>query len=356
MITLAALEGVIDASGTAARIGAMLPIGVRCRQLSARTLLAGMCLTQADGRPAHLTRVRQALTSLPEDDQRRPGVITDWKNGPHRLTCRQAEYTAGLVAGALAGDEPSGQPSPALQTVCGSLLEASVPEELKDASRSLAVDWTDMESFSRPPPGKGGPCADPEASWGHRKNNLLRSEDELFFGYYLSACVMMREENGPAIPELARRMTLSSCRHDPVRALVPVLTAMPEDGIPPGGILADSGYATPAPAPGPSRSARPAPPSSRTSTRTTAAPGAPTTAPSSATETCTAPRRRARCWNPGRWPAAPPAKTPPRTTPAPLSWPATSSAASPPTMPTATTASPAPPPRARSGARSAPRR
>jgi len=243
MITLAALEGVIDASGTAARIEAMLPIGVRCRQLSVRTLLAGMCLTQADGRPAHLTRVRQALTSLPEDDQRRLGVIMDWKNGPHRLTYRQAEYTAGLVADALAGDEPSGQPSPALQTVCGSLLEASIPDELKDASRSLAADWTDMESFSRPPPGKGGPCADPEASWGHRKNNLLRSEDELFFGYYLSACVMMPDENGPAIPELARRMTLSSCRHDPVRALVPVLTAMPEDGIPLGDILADSGYA-----------------------------------------------------------------------------------------------------------------
>ena len=247
MITLAALEGVIDASGTAARIEAMLPIGVRCRQLSVRTLLAGLCLTQADGRPAHLTRVRQALTSLPADDQRRLGVITDWKNGPHRLTYRQAEYTFGLVAGVLARHEPdglpSGLPSGRLQRVCDGLLEASVPEEFKDASTSLAVDWTDMESFSRPPPARGGPCADPEASWGHRKNNLLRSEDELFFGYYLSASIMMREENGPAIPELARRMTLSSCRHDPVRALAPVLTAMPEDRIGLGDILADSGYA-----------------------------------------------------------------------------------------------------------------
>ena len=127
--------------------------------------------------------------------------------------------------------------------ICDNLLEASIPAESKDASTSLAVDWTDMESFSRPPPAKGGACADPEASWGHRKNNLLRSEDELFYGYYLSAGIMMREENGPAVPELARRMTLSSCRHDPVRALVPVLTAMPEDGIPLGDILADSGYA-----------------------------------------------------------------------------------------------------------------
>ena len=37
----------------------------------------------------------------------------------------------------------------------------------------------------------------------------------------------MPEENGPAVPELARRATLSSCRHDPVRAFAPVLTAMP---------------------------------------------------------------------------------------------------------------------------------
>ena len=243
MITLAALETVIDASGTAARIEAMLPIGVRRRQLSVRTLLAGMCLALADGRPAHLTRVHRALTSLPASDQFRLGVIAQWKHGPHRLTYRQAERTFGLAADALAKDEPGGLPSADLAGTCDDLLEASVPEKFKDASDSLAVDWTDMETFSRPPPAKGGDCADPEASWGHRKNNLLRSENELFYGYYLSAGIMMREENGPAVPELARRMTLSSCRHDPVRALVPVLTRMPEDGIPLGGILADSGYA-----------------------------------------------------------------------------------------------------------------
>ena len=117
------------------------------------------------------------------------------------------------------------------------------PGEFKDASTSLAVDWTDMDSFSRPPPARGGDCADPEASWGHRKNNLLRHEDELFSGYYLSAAIMMPGENGPAVPELARRAIVSSCRHDPVRAFVPVLTAMPAAGIPLGDVLADSGYA-----------------------------------------------------------------------------------------------------------------
>jgi hypothetical protein len=37
-------------------------------------------------------------------------------------------------------------------------------------------------------------------------------------------------------------MTVCSCRRDPARALVPVLTAMPEHGIPLGDILDDSGY------------------------------------------------------------------------------------------------------------------
>jgi hypothetical protein len=243
MTGLAAFEEIIDACGAAPRIEAILPIGVRGRQLRVRTLLAGMCLTQADGRPAHLTRVHQALTALPEPDQRRLGVIADWEHGPHQLTYRQTEYTFGLVTTALAKDGPDGLPSAPLQRICDDLLEASIPAGFKNASRSLAVDWTDLESFSRPPPHGTSDCADPEASWGHRKNNLLRSQDELFFGYYLSAAIMMPEENGPAVPEFARRATISSCRHDPVRVFAPVLTAMPAHGIPLGDMLADSGYA-----------------------------------------------------------------------------------------------------------------
>jgi hypothetical protein len=242
MTALAASEEIIDASGVAPQIEALLPIGVRPRQLTVRTLLAGMCLTQADGRPAHLTRVHQALVSLPEDDQRRLGVIADWKGGPHPLTYRQTERTFGLVNAALGKQAPDGLPSPALQRICDDLLEASIPAGFKDASASLAVDWTDLESFSRPPPARGGDCADPEAWWGHRKNNLLRSQDELFYGYYLSAAIMTCDEHGPAVPESARRATLSSCRHDPARAFVPVLTAMPAAGIGLADILDDSGY------------------------------------------------------------------------------------------------------------------
>jgi hypothetical protein len=194
MIPLAVLEGILDACGAATQIEAILPMGVRGRQLTARTLLAGMCLTQAGGRPAHLTRVHQALTALPEDDQRRLGVIADRKGGPHQLTYRQTEYTFGLVTDALAKDTPDGLPSAALASICDDLPEASIPAEFKNASTSLAVDWTGLESFSRPPPHGTSNCADPEASWGHRKNNLLRSQNERFYGYYFSAAITMPDE------------------------------------------------------------------------------------------------------------------------------------------------------------------
>ena len=214
-----------------------------------------------------------------------------------------------------------------------------------------------MESFSRPPPARGGHCADPEASWGHRKNNLLRSEDELFFGYYLSAAIMMPEENGPAVPELARRITLSSCRHDPVRALAPVLTAMPEDGIPLGDMLADSGYAhrdasawaIPLRAAG-AQLVQDLHPHDRGPKGThhgaiisQRQPVLPQHTPLTAGNRAARPQRHRR-------------RQPPRTTPAPPSSPATNSAASPLTTPTATTGSRAPPPWARSAAPPARRR
>jgi hypothetical protein len=226
MIPLPVLEEIIDRSGIAPRIELLLPIGVRTRQLLVRTLLLGMLLALADRRPAFLTEVHQALTHLPETDQRRLGVLAPWKTGPHLLTYRQTERTFGLAAAALAKDEPDGLPSRALAGICDDLLEASIPDEFKHASSALAVDWTDMETFSRPPHRGGSDCADPEASWGHRSGGGPGQDSELFFGYYASAATMMRDEHG-----------------DPARALVPVLTRMPANGIPLGDILSDSGYA-----------------------------------------------------------------------------------------------------------------
>lgn len=241
--TLTRIEDIIDGSGVAPAIEALLPAGVRHRQLKARTLLTGMMLTLDDRRPAYLTEVHQALTGLPEPDQARLGVTEDWRNGPHQLTYRQAGRTFGLVVAALAQEHPGGAPSDALARACDDLLEASIPAHHKDTSSSLAADWTDVETFSRPPRHGTKERADPEASWGHRNSNLPGPRGEMFFGFYLSAATMVREEHGPAVPELARRMTLTSCALDPARALVVVLTRMPAAGIRLGDILDDSGYA-----------------------------------------------------------------------------------------------------------------
>jgi hypothetical protein len=241
-IPLPRLEEIIGASGIAPRIEALLPAGVRHRQLKVATLILGMMLALADRRPAHLTEVHAALTTLTAADQRRLGVTEDWKTGPHQLTYRQAERTFALITRALKKDKPDGTPSAALATVLDDLLEASIPPEHKDTSTALAADWTDVESFSRPPHRGSSDCADPEASWGHRNSNLPGPKGEMFFGYYLSAATMTRDETGPAVPELTRRITLSSCHADPVRALTPVLARMPAAGIPLGDILADSGY------------------------------------------------------------------------------------------------------------------
>jgi hypothetical protein len=242
-VPLARLEAILDDSGAAPRIEQMLPAAVRRRQLRVRTMLAGMLLVLADRRPAYLTEVHAALTALPEADQIRLGVITDWKTGPHQLTYRQTEHTCRLITKALGKDRPDGAPSSALQALCDQLLEATIPPECAQLTRALAADWTDVETWSRPPRHGSTQCADPEASWGHRTTNLPGPKGQMFFGYFLSVAIMTAEEDGPPPPELARRMTMCSCRHDPARALAPVLTAMPAAGIPLGDILDDSGYA-----------------------------------------------------------------------------------------------------------------
>ena len=242
-ISLAALEAIVDACGAAPVIETLLPAAVRHRQLTVRTLLTGMLLTLADDRPAHLTRVHAALTSLPAADQARLGVTKEWEHGPHQLTYRQVEHTFGLIRDALGKQQPDGAPSPELAGICDDLPEASIPAQCKQASRALAADWTDTETWSRPPRHGSTECADPEASWGHRTTNLPGPRGELFFGYFLSAATMTREEHGPDVPELARRMTLTSCKLDPVRALAAVLLQMAAAGIPLGDVLDDSGYA-----------------------------------------------------------------------------------------------------------------
>jgi hypothetical protein len=248
-VPLARLEQTLDASGIGEAIEELLPAGVRPRQLPARTLLLGKMLALADGRNAYLTEAHAALIRLPEHDRKRLGVTTEWKTGPHQLTYRQVEHTHRTVSRALSKPAPDGAPPAVLLRLCNQLIEAGIPAEFKDASTSLAADWTDVEAWSRPvPAGKPGSGTDPEARWGHRNVGRRIAEGEMFFGYYLSAAVMVAEENGNAVPELARRITVASSAHDPAAELAGVLTQMPADGISLGDVIADSGYSHRVPA------------------------------------------------------------------------------------------------------------
>jgi hypothetical protein len=258
------LEQVIDGAGVAPRIETLLPVGVRPRQLSVRTLLLAMLLVAADNRPAQLRKVHEALVKLPDAERTRLGIIAQWNSGPHLLTYRQVERTFALVVGALSKDKPDGSPSETLTTTLDALLEESITVLGEPASDSYAVDWTDHETWSRPPrtkrqhpddpqpvaaeleraaPNNDGQCADPEASWGHRRGDGPGQKNEAFFGYYLQAATIVRDEHGPDVAELVRRIQIASCEHDPPHALVPVLQRMVENGITIGDLLADSGYA-----------------------------------------------------------------------------------------------------------------
>lgn len=263
----------------AARIEALLPVGVRPRQLTVTTLLLGILLCLADHRPAHLSRVHQALLELNDHDKRRLGVLTRSKSAEHLLTYRQVEYTFALIVRALGKAQADGAPSELSSVVMDSLLEASVQVLGAPQSSSLAVDWSDYESFARPPrkrrphgereentatqeaaptlcpsggehdsqrAGQGAEdqqrsCADPEAAWGHRNTNHP-ARNETFFGYYLQAATIVKEEKGPQLPELVRRIQIASCKHDPPAMIVPVLERMHTQGIEIGDLLADSGY------------------------------------------------------------------------------------------------------------------
>ena len=241
--SLAAFETIVDDSGVAVRLEALLPIGVRPRQLHVRTLLLGTLLALADGRPAHLTRVHAALLALGEVDRRRLGVVVEWKCGPHLLSYRQTERTVHLLEAALHKETPDGEPSHVLSRFVDDLVEASIPAEYKQATKALAVDWTDVESFARPPLKQGGATADPEASWGHRRGNGPGQKDELFYGSYLQLATMVSEEGGEDVPEMVRRLLLTSCHVDPPPAFVAVLENMVTSGVALGDVLNDSGYA-----------------------------------------------------------------------------------------------------------------
>ena len=280
-------------------------------------------------------------------------MTEDWKTGPHQLTYRQIERTFGLVA-RRPGKRPARR-DPVRDARRDLRRRCSKPASPTSQGRHhRAGGGLDRPGNLLPPAADGTALRRPRSLLGAPPRRRPRQGSELFFGYYPSAATMVPEEHGPPVPELARRMTTSSCHIDPARALVPVLTRMPRQASPSATSWPTPATPTASPKTGRCRSAPPGPSSSRT---------------------CTPRPRPARHPRRGhhrqrqpvlpRHPQAAAGTEPagPRRHPGPgqrarhpvrRASPATSSAGSPPTTPTATTGSCAPPSWARSAARSAP--
>jgi hypothetical protein len=240
--SLPELEAVLESCDVLELIEAAMPKGGRPRQLAVRTLLLGFMLAASEDRPAHLTRAHAALASLPTTERSRLGVTATWRERPHELTYRQFEHTNASLVAVFEAEKQDGAPGPLLRQLTEELLEASVPDELSSGG-DLAVDWTDVETFARPGTATRR-CADADASFGHRKGDAPGQDHEVFLGYYLQLATMVAPVGSPAVPEVVRRMLLTSCHLDPPRAFVPVLARLWSSGVAPGDVLSDCGYSS----------------------------------------------------------------------------------------------------------------
>jgi hypothetical protein len=218
------------------------------------------------GRPAQLEAAWRALCALPVADQLSLGFARSIGAKCHFGTYRQFSDTFSVLCRAI---DPTPVPSfrgvpdharalhlaaartgveaeakkVLLDGVSDTLLEASVPTAYKSASSSLAVDWTDHETWSRArPQGDPQPANDPDASFGHAKRNAPGARDYLFFGYYAGVATMVRDEGGAPVPELVRRIALHAPCVDPAAVMVQTLLRLCRDGIALGDVLADCGY------------------------------------------------------------------------------------------------------------------
>lgn len=256
----------LDRSGVAEMLSGWMPQGGRPRQLDAKGVLLGMLLALDRGRPAHLSAGHEALLDLEVADQVRLGAQADDDGALHPATYRQFSHAHQVMVQTF---DPSPVPSfkgvfeedraqhlaevragvdvdamtERLHLVTDALVEASVPEEYKTASSSLAIDWTDYETWSRPrAKDDPQPANDPTASWGHCKRNAPGALDHLFFGFYPQVATMVVDERGPAVPELVRQIAFAPPRSDPAKAMADTLVRRTLAGHPLGDVLADCGY------------------------------------------------------------------------------------------------------------------
>ncbi len=247
-------------------LDSLLPSGGRPRELSSRPVLLGLMIAMSTGRPAHLAAGHRALSGLPAGTKLRLKAARFTREGLRTVSYRQFEDTFSVLVSVL---DPSPVPSfrgvgeddraahldtaragvdtvsrrALLDAVTDALLEASIPEAYRVSPSSLAIDWTDHETFARPRAREDPrPSSDPDASFGHAKRNAPGAKDCLFYGYYGQVATMVPGEGGPALPELVRRIAFHSPRRDPAAVMAETLSRAARGGLVLGDVLSDCGY------------------------------------------------------------------------------------------------------------------
>ena len=197
--------------------------------------MIGIMLALIDDRPGDLSRVHRALSALCEQERVRLGVIADG----HLSHTARSSTPSRSSPGHCQSKSPTGarRRSSLLWSMRWwshrSRTHARAPR-----ARSLLTGATTSPSPVRR---AGRTSADAEASWGHRQGGPTKGE--LFFGYFLQAATMVRDENSAEVPEIVRRILVTTSGLDPVPAFVPVLGRLQSSGVALGDVLCDSGYA-----------------------------------------------------------------------------------------------------------------
>lgn len=269
---LGELAAVLDASGAPGMLEASMPQGGRHRQLSPRTVLLGLMVAIDSGHPAQLEQGHRALCELELRDQIALGFAVVEGDDVCLATYRQFEDTftvmvrqidsspvpsfkgvadddrAAHLHGFRAGIDATARKDD-LSAVADALVEASVPARYKAASSSLAVDWTDHETWSRPRPlDDPQPANDPDASFGHAKRNAPGAKDFLFFGYYAQVATMVGDEGAGPVPELIRRIAFEAPVVDPAGEMASVVARAAKAGVVVSDVVGDCGYSNRDPA------------------------------------------------------------------------------------------------------------
>lgn len=263
---LAAFEAVVDVSGVATLLTDRRPHGGRVAQLSARAVLVALMLGIDRHKSAHLAGAHEALVDLPVSDRIRIGAHCSTREALGDPTYRQFSSTHDVLVkvfdptpvpsfrgveakdrqahldAARHGIDVKGVSS-AREEIVDRLVEASVPGPYKQMSSSLAIDWTDHETWSRPR-AKDDPCPayDPDATWGHAKRNAPGAKEQPFFGYYAQVATMVADDGAGPVPELVRRIAFGPAEVDPPPLMATTLVRMAAEGVALGDVLADCGY------------------------------------------------------------------------------------------------------------------